>query len=182
MTDYQGIVVYAAGKIEKNGWRHQLFPIADDYDYSRGNGAAPLWPEEMPIADLPGAVYVGPHFLSDDHGCFHGPNSHGVAAGDAACGGVYPGMSRPDVAKRCLSAIEQATHVFAWIDDSTAYGTLVELGYARALGKRVHLYMSEKCADVQDMWFAMQITTTSGMAPDVRTAWDDFVVRLPLTQ
>jgi hypothetical protein len=178
MADFQGIKIYAAGKIEKNGWRHQLFPISDGHDY-----AAPLppWPDQVLIPTLPGAVYVGPHFLSDDHGCFHGANSHGVAAGDSACGGAYPGMSRPDVVKRCLSAIEQATHVFAWIEDSTVYGTLVELGYARALGKHVHLYMSETCPDAQDMWFAAQITTTVESTLDARTAWDDFILRLPST-
>jgi hypothetical protein len=33
----------------------------------------------VPIKSLPGATYVGPHFLSDDHGCYHAePNSHGA--------------------------------------------------------------------------------------------------------
>lgn len=65
MENHVGIRVYCAGKIEHNGWRNQLFPIrisADDLD--RPHDFA--WPEQIEIRSLPGAVYVGPHFLSND--------------------------------------------------------------------------------------------------------------------
>ena len=127
---------------------------------------------------MPGAVYVGPYFLSDDHGCYHsGPNSHGVAAGGRACGEAYPGLSRPDVAKRCLSAIESATHIFCWIEDPTAYGSLVEIGYGKALNKRVDIYFKTS-ANLDDLWFAGQISTAFSEAADVETAWADFCLRL----
>ncbi|MBE1577679.1 hypothetical protein ACFORH_10855 [Amycolatopsis roodepoortensis] len=172
MATYEGIRIYAAGKITKNGWRHRLFPIADDHDYT---GTYPSWPDGLAIDDLPGAVYVGPHFLSCDHGCFHGENTHGVAG--QGCGGE--GLSRPDVLKRCLTAIEHATHVFAWIDKADAYGSLVELGYARALGKHIHLYLAEDLDVADDLWFAAQASAVYSTAKTATHAWEDFAARLP---
>lgn len=175
---YAGISIYAAGKITKNGWRHRLFPITDYYDYSAGdNGGAPPWPAALPIQSLPGATYVGPHFLADDHGCFHGKNTHGVAAGGSSLCVGNPGITRPDVVKSCLTAIEDATHVFAWIDEPTAYGTLVELGYASAQGKHIHLYIAQDCAQADDLWFAGQLAATA-RAVDAKAAWDDFTQQL----
>ncbi|OLZ46552.1 hypothetical protein BS329_30470 [Amycolatopsis coloradensis] len=179
MPEYQGIEIYAVGKIEHKGWRNQLLPVFDDYDYSNDQtGVQWPWPAN-PIRDLPGAMYVGPHFLGDDHGCFHGENTHGVAAGDAACGGAYRGLTRPDVVKRCLMAIEQATHVFAWIDKGDAYGSLVELGYARALGKHIYLYLAEDLPEENDLWFATQVSSFAGRAKTAREAWEDLTLRLP---
>ncbi|MET8993743.1 hypothetical protein [Amycolatopsis sp. NPDC004169] len=179
MPDYQGIEIYAVGKIEHNGWRTQLLPVCKEYDYGNDRtGIQPPWPVN-PIVDLPGALYVGPHFLGDDHGCFHGENTHGVAAGGAACGEAYVGLSRPDVVKRCLTAIEQATHVFAWIDKGDAYGSLVELGFARGLGKQIYLYLAEDLAEEEDMWFAGQISSFTGRAKTAHAAWEDFTLRLP---
>jgi hypothetical protein len=178
MSSYTGIRIYCVGKIAHNGWRNQLFPI-------RGESAPDCerpqdwnWSDDTPIQELPGAVYVGPYFLSDDHGCYHSePNSHGVAAGGRACGDAYPGLSRPDVVKRCLAAIESATHIFAWIDDPTAYGSLVEVGYARALGKKVHLYFKAEC-NLGDLWFVSQVSTAFAEAKTVDIAWGDFCLRM----
>ncbi|GAB3807144.1 nucleoside 2-deoxyribosyltransferase [Micromonospora zhanjiangensis] len=176
MDNFKDIRIYAAGKITKNGWRHSLFTIVDDAEYE--NPDRTPWPAEVRIASLPGAVYVGPHFMSDDHGCYHGENLHGVAAGDTACGGAYPGMSRPEVTQRCLTAIRSATHVFAWIDDPTCHGSLVEIGYARALGKQVHVYTQTGRKELEDLWFAGQIATAHGEAATVQQAWADFRLRL----
>ena len=177
MDQFEGIRVYAVGKISQNGWRNQLFSIVDwvdDVDHPEGTP----WPAETRIKDLPGAVYVGPHFLSDDHGCYHGSNTHGVSAGGAACGDAYRGLNRPEVARRCLEAVDRSTHVFAWIDDPTAYGSLVELGYARALGKQTHIYMSDERPDLADLWFAGQVAHAHTWVRDVDVAWADFRLRL----
>ena len=58
--------VYLAGKISKNDWRHQL--IAGLRNHS--------W-EDGPLTQS-GFTYVGPFFISCDHGGFHGPNTHGM--------------------------------------------------------------------------------------------------------
>jgi hypothetical protein len=177
LRQYSNIRVYCIGKISHNGWRNQLFPIRNE---TAPDSSAPQyweWPD-IPIERLPGAAYVGPYFLSCDHGCYHSePHSHGVAAGGDAEGGAYPGLSRPDVAKRCLSAIESATHIFAWIDDTTAYGSLVEIGYAKALNKSVHLYFSST-ADLGDLWFAGQVSSSFSKSNSASAAWEDFCLRL----
>jgi len=182
-VDYQfeGVKIYAIGKISQNGWRNRLFPIVDWLDNCQEPGETP-WPDEMKIRDLPGAVYVGPHFLSDDHGCYHGANAHGVSAGGAACGDAYPGLSRPEVAQRCLAAIGRATHIFGWIDEPSAYGSLVELGYARALGKQTHVYMCDERPDLADLWFAGQVAHGHVWVKDADVAWADFKLRLSATR
>lgn len=176
MAPYDGIRIYAAGKISQNGWRHTLFPVQTINDYDEP--PTQPWPSAVPIGSLPGATYVGPHFMGDDHGCYHGENRHGVAAGGRACGDAYPGLSRPDVASRCLDAINRATHVFAWINDPTAHGTLVEVGYARALGKQVFVYTQSGRKELDDMWFAGQIATAHAAAATADDAWNDFRLRL----
>ncbi|MCY1141568.1 hypothetical protein OWR29_26520 [Actinoplanes sp. Pm04-4] len=173
---FSGVRIYAAGKIVQNGWRTSLFPVTDWAQYE--DPSLRIWPDAVPIRSLPGGVYVGPHFLSDDHGCFHGTNAHGVAAGSAACGGAYPGLPREEVVKRCLAAIEDCTHIFAWIDEPTAYGSLAEIGYARALGKRIYLYLPAGVQALDDLWFAMQMAELTSRVADVDAAWNDFTDRL----
>lgn len=177
MAEFDGIRIYAAGKIRKNDWRHEIVHLGESPEDLEHPEMTP-WPDEMPINSLPGATYLGPHFLSDDHGCYHGPNLHGVAAGGRACGAAYAGLTRPEVVKRCLSAIERCTHVFAWIENTSAFGSLVEIGYARALGKQVHVYLLDEQPDLVDLWFAGQIATACTWVSSPSVAWQDFGVRL----
>ncbi|MEU8156106.1 hypothetical protein AB0B94_20825 [Micromonospora sp. NPDC048986] len=107
-------------------------------------------------------MYVGPHFISDDHGCYRGENSHGVAAGGIACA-AYPCLSRPEVTQRCLAAIR---------------GSLVEIGYARALGKQGHVCTQAGRKELEDLRFAGQIATAHGEAATAEEAWADFRLRL----
>lgn len=115
--------------------------------------------------------------MSDEHGCYHGTNSHGISAGEHTCGGAYPGLTRPDVVKRCLVAIERATHLLVWLDDPTAYGTLVEVGYAHALGRQVYLYTKQGVAGLNELWLAGQVATHHAAVRNHREACDDFRVR-----
>jgi hypothetical protein len=66
--------------------------------------------------------------------------------------------------------------VFAW-DDPTAYGSLVEIGYAKALNKRVHLYF-DQAKDLADLWLASQVSTAFSQSENPFAAWDDFCLRL----
>jgi very-short-patch-repair endonuclease len=99
---------------------------------SEGIEPAPAWPV---LRNAIGGYfdYTGPYFASDDHGCFHGPTSHGCAE----CMDGYDTLPRKLVVKCCLSAIARSDLIFAWIEDPTAHGTLAELGYAHALGKKI---------------------------------------------
>jgi hypothetical protein len=88
---------------------------------------AATWPLQKD-AIARGVHYTGPHFISCDHGCAHGPHTHG--RGDDCSGNSESAQHTVDL---CLKAIQQSTAMFAWLDDPTAHGTLIEIGYAKAL-------------------------------------------------
>jgi len=64
------------------------------------------------------------------------------------------GPDRESIVDRCRAAIDRADVVFAWFDDLTAFGSLVEVGYAVAAGKRVYVAMPFQSEVRRDLWFA----------------------------
>lgn len=158
--------IYLAGKIKKNDWRETIltpaqkrnwsYPDIGDYDPGR-------W-TDWPVAK--GAVfdehdYVGPYFIDCDHGCYHGPTDHGVGATGGGCGG---GATRNQVFELCRRAIRRCDVFFAWIDNFDAFGTLVEAGYADALGKPI--------------WVAFDPELDRQYAKDME-AWERFLALAP---
>lgn len=158
--------IYLAGKIAPHDWREEvaLVGIADSDELRNGDGAPPA-----PTC-YSGVMYVGPFFAACDHGCSHAGDRHGQAEG-------CMGIDRNRTARGCLSQIELADLVYAWLDDlepspkSTAYGTLVEVGYALALGKPVVVAAVRAPHDpasrgvvvdrypIDDLWFAWTLAT-----------------------
>ena len=163
---------YLAGKIRKTGdWRSHFLGV--------DNPAHILRDADGPFPFRVGSrvyTYPGPFFASCDHGCGHGPGSHGVDAGDSApycagslssgldaayaAAGIKPedldsggSQRRPAVARLCLDALCRADALYLFIDDSTCHGSLVELGFALAkcIPSRV-CFKSESLAD--EVWFA----------------------------
>jgi hypothetical protein len=88
----KGKNIYLAGKIRKNDWRESIIP--DIKYWIEGHDIRSIesianWPI------LEGVIkekynYTGPFFVSCDHGCYHGPNSHGYGAMDAGCESLEP--------------------------------------------------------------------------------------------
>lgn len=163
--------IYLAGKIAKNDWRHDLVPslrwMSNQFGMPNESGdwnPHPIWP--CLTGELLGHDYVGPYFQGDDHGCGHGPSTHGNAGhGDTGC--IQGGPSRWMVAQNCYAAIRSCDIFFAWLGDHgeaegvrTAYGTLVEIGYARALGKTIVIGTNHRLdplsSSLDDLWFALQ--------------------------
>ncbi len=123
--------VYLAGKVGHNCWRRDIAPaIRDCLDYDDPYG----WAEAL--CRIGGRMMNtnGPFFRSCDHGCGHGPATHGQ--GEAPCFEGLPAGSS-DTYRECMTAITNCNIFFAWIDSHDCYGTLIEAGYARALGKPV---------------------------------------------
>lgn len=156
-------LVYLAGKIRKDCWRHTIVRgLRDAWTDSYGNLAAHSWPV-LRGSVLDGlADYAGPYFVSCDHGCAHSPvdgRTHGLTGGCIETTGA-PGSSAPtarEVARRsCLAAVRSSTLVFAYIDEPDAFGTLHELGYAEALGKRTVICLDPALGEetIADLWFA----------------------------
>jgi hypothetical protein len=180
--------LYCAGKIAPNDWRDHLFGTRDVGgwgDQSRG------WNTDEPDAprfygrgnggDHPHWRYAGPFFISCDHGCGHGPASHGCAIGVSeqdlalfnglgASGGCifgsWPTPHRGQVLKASLSCIRAADLVFVWIgsDFASAHGTIAEIGYAAALKKPIYAARSPEMAtsNLVELWFPLGMTRFVG--------------------
>lgn len=146
--------VYCAGKISKNDWRHTLFP-------GLRTGSYTTWESLLEVeADPPrndGFIYAGPYFISCDHGCYHGENSHGVGAVEDGCmdRGPYPDY----VVAKCTEWLWKSDVMFVWLDHCSAYGTLVEIGMASAMGKPIFLAEPEvRFPDRDSVWFPFYLS------------------------
>lgn len=149
--------VYLAGKIDFNDWRGAFINYRN---------AGLWWFEDIDarpvesfisqrIAIDESATMTGPYFISCDHGCYHGEGKHGVGAeadehGYAGCMGQF--LERKDVEYISRKQIDAADVVLAYINDPTCYGTLAEIGYARARNKYIIVvYASDELRE--SMWF-----------------------------
>lgn len=169
--------IYLAGKVTDASWRVECerrlvaLPPA---------GWAPVFDPEFPVVPLGigDHMMTGPFFINCGHseiGCYRmQENGHGMGADDCGCGGSD--TSRSNVVRMCLNAIERSDVLFAWIDQDSCYGTLAEIGYAKALGKIVWIagpsqYVRVGPDDnhgenpISDLWFACS------MADELIEAW-----------
>lgn len=143
------IKVYLAGKIEANGWRQRIVDIRNNF----GGDEKDKIRKGLMIKYNDNTYITGPFFLSCDHSCYHGDNSHGVGLGkDYDCYGMSDHFTEKEVKAICLDQIRRSDIVFAYINDDTCYGSLFELGYAAALNKPI-LLLFDNCKRRNDMWF-----------------------------
>jgi len=144
--------VYLAGKVTKNGWRTDLVGGAEL------NGMF-LADHEKPWPVLERAIfgehdYVGPFLYGCDHGCFHGDGQHGMTLGeDRACAVEDFFVGRKEIVRRCLDAVRLADLVFCWLEAPEDYGSMVEIGFALALGKKV-VIGAQDFDLIESHWFA----------------------------
>lgn len=151
--------IYLAGKIAPGDWRHE---VVSGLRRAGTDGGERPWPTLR--AAIQGRFdYVGPFFISCDHGGFHGPNSHGVGAHqetadhDEECCEVA-GLTATDVVQRCVEAIANADLFYAWLDDVTAFGTLAEIGHASGIGTcAIVVATPTGYAHEDEMWFALHL-------------------------
>lgn len=179
--------IYLAGKIARNDWRHDIVQdpreLNECYDYSTNTLGWPTVP--IPGTQL---VYVGPYFEASGHGSGHMCGNHGTQSAMHA------------TVQRCRAAIRDCDVFFAWMGDGeTAFGTLVEIGYATALGKGIFLawppagkceFCTEGCTDNlcaqfeycgclckcdrNELWFAAEQATMNLYADSPVEAFEDF--------
>jgi hypothetical protein len=157
--------VYCAGKIAKGDWRHELSHEVRCVSGGLYDEPSQAWPATY-ARDL-GFVYTGPYFVSCDHGCYHGNGSHGSGLltdpleDYSGCGGEV--TSQEQIHAQCLAAIRRSDVVFVWVDSLSAYGTLVEVGYATALGKTI--WLAHDGRDYSDLWFLFECAHEIVKAP-----------------
>jgi hypothetical protein len=97
-----------------------------------------------------------------DHGCAHGPASHG--AGPKGClDGAAEGVLETHRAiwRVNRARIRRADLVFAYINETDCFGTLIELGYAAALNKPITIGIGRniEIKEFDDLWMARQCAT-----------------------
>lgn len=185
--------IYLAGKIAQNDWRHSVVPDLRN-QFGSGecvqtvSGIAPTrntgdWEFGPDPIKCPGFVYTGPFFVADDHGCAHGPTSHGAVGvmWDEVVEGrpIDLKPQRAAAHRNALRGIRQATAVFAWLggDDAlTAYGTFSEIGYAAALGTPVYIG-TDRPLD-PELWFVTMHACQVITAPDPVSAFEQALTAL----
>jgi hypothetical protein len=105
-------------------------------------------------------VYCGPH-IGYDHGCM-ATEAHGAS--------MYLEDPKRDTLKLATTGLLHANLVFAWIDCLDCFGTIAEVGYARALANLVQKEKVIVIAGpkyVEDLWFVY------AMADKVQFGIDD---------
>lgn len=136
--------VYMAGKIAKNDWRHGLVPDLRGHLHEDGPVCCGWF------------TYVGPFFVSCDHGCRHRPGSHGVAG--AGCDAEY--ISPASVLHRNQAALQSADLIFAYITAPDCHGTNFEIGFAYGVGIPVFLHFAHGI-DPAQFWYENLAVTGS---------------------
>src|SRR3990167_4478406 len=122
---------YLAGKITQHGWRDSIVK-----GFKTVHGRTEIW-KTLEKSIYGKHHYVGPYFQTPQDHCdwFHGDSAHGVGSNtfnaDAFDHSYDPAQ---DVVLKCLAAIDQCDVFFFYASD-TAYGSLVELGYAVSRNK-----------------------------------------------
>ena len=152
----RAVFVYLAGKISINNWRKHVVRELRGHVIDV-HGVYNVEPAETYIETV---FACGPFFISCDHGCYHGHESHGVGAYDPenCAEDEYPGQCEgagvPSsiVPWLCKEQINRSDFVFAYIDSATCYGTLLEIGYAIGIGKPVFVMFANNELR-KDMWF-----------------------------
>ena len=120
------------------------------------------WPDitERVYEDRNAYITMGPIVLGDDHGCCHGPATHGC--GIDCCENNE--ATKSDILQWCLKQIDECDVVVVTYNKETnCFGTMNEVGYAYAK-KKVILIDTTKLPDnnmKRDLWFAIQMSVLS---------------------
>jgi Nucleoside 2-deoxyribosyltransferase len=151
--------IYLAGKVAQMDWRHRLVYTLRDAVLSMET-----WVAVKSLPMIGGHDYVGPFFIACDHGCSHGPGSHGAAVGnEASCAiaGADAGHENDNSPTRVhakgVDGIQRCDVFIAWmgLDFATAYGTMYEIGVAKALHKKI-VIIKHRDLETRDFWFSME--------------------------
>lgn len=149
--------IYLAGKIQSDGWRQSIVDIRNSLvgyqnDYDKQELINVFKRGFLRFNNY--YLIKGPFFISCDHSCYHGDGSHGVGINIPCKYGCYGEklLTEQEVIDICKYQIEHSDIIFAFINDDTCYGSLWEIGYAKALGKKI-ITVFDTNKRQKDMWF-----------------------------
>lgn len=184
--------IYFAGKVKKGGGYRGIL-LGDSYVMSRYGK----------IYEVGGGsvAYGGPMALSCDHGCFHGDGTHGLmGVGCSELGrmnppfvdrrgedkspedmshGTYAAHQPKRAVARCFEHISMADAVHCFLETTSSYGTLVELGFASAIMKPIYIYYAQgKHRWDKHFWFCMNLPSVVSCEPGTATSFHpDLIAR-----
>lgn len=171
---------YLAGKITGTHWRDEIVPEWSEENHSSTYSHAFYeYDLDKTWAVVPNAVavmegirlhYAGPWWrdVMGGHGFSHDSASpHGYSSKQEwyehqgqrfAPTEEEIDSRRDEVGRAVATAISAADLFFAWIDSADCFGTLVEIGYAKALGKAVVVATSSRLPTtvLDEMWLAIE--------------------------
>lgn len=173
---------YLAGKITRTTWRETIVGewSFENHSWSYGqayfdyeeDGTWAIVPHACKVLDSISLHYTGPwwrddfcHGQSNDSGFPHGYSSVGQPLKEES--------DKKQIANAVSKAIRDSDMLFAWVDSHDCYGTLLEIGYARGLGKTVVVVFSDTI-DSRELWLARAAATYSLTAKTPRDGWDEF--------
>ena len=170
-----------AGKITGTTWRET---IVDEWSFE--NHSSSYWQAYMDYEE-DGTWAVVPHActvldsisLSYTGPWWRDPWAHGNSGDSSWPHGYSNKLEEEGVAdkKQIANAVVNAIHasdlVFAWIDSHDCYGTLLEIGYAKGLGKTIVAVFSD-AIDTSQLWLTQAAATYSLTAKTPRDGWDEF--------
>lgn len=161
---------YLAGKVSKNCWRHS---IVRDLRGAEILADAEFYNSYILKNAIFGVFdYVGPYFICCDHGCCHRKGHHGRHNG---CENDRSGRSL--AFSLCMQQIRRCDILFAWINSHDCYGTIAEIGYAHALGKKIYIALDRKR---DEMWFCKSMASDAPLiAPSALDAFQQMFETKP---
>ncbi len=183
LTNKPKPIIYLAGKIGYADWRTQIFGSrfgAAPNDGKNSYGFDRVLDESL-THDCGSFHYGGPFFISCDHGCAHGPASHGAAPSGCLDGGADDGRieMREQILHVNFARIRRADLVFAYINELDCFGTLVEVGFATALEKPIGVGIGRNITVEQfdDLWMPRGCHTVGQWLGTPRETFGDFLRR-----
>jgi hypothetical protein len=160
--------IYFSGKISKYDWRQELL----NFDMGRWDYFG-IWDNDnkYKYPEVENFTYTGPFFISCDHGCSHGESTHG--AGDNAC--IENNPSKKEIFDHCLKQIKDSEYMFCWINKLDCYGTLLELGVAHTLNKKIFIAIDKSLENEEkdELWFIKK-SGECRYFKNVKEAWNEF--------
>jgi hypothetical protein len=177
--------VYLAGKITNDHWRDELvdgYSVENkgiiDKAWEQKNATPGDWQTVFQVLPLPGGRRLnltGPFWRPPGGSWGHGGQSDSL--GDHCCGFIGKHGEEENDSYYLLgnikSAINESDLIFAWIDKFDCYGTLVEIGYAHAMGKFIAVARPEFLNGGSDeLWMASNLADRCIEAPSPREAWE----------
>jgi hypothetical protein len=141
-------IIYFAGKIANKEWREECFPHNYPWDISCGSSN----PDSFAVL-CDGIRYGGPFFSE----CKHARRGHTKRC----CTEETPSAVHHYIWHQNKGLIRNAQYVFAYINETDCFGTMMEVGMAASMRKDIVVCLGPSLSTNQqdDMWMLSMAST-----------------------